>query len=85
MDQASHDKVVWFIWGIAADVTRDLFKHCKYPDAILPMCVIRRVDAVLEPRHTQKPQIVNPVSMESGQAQPPPHIAHCRSPRSRRH
>ena len=28
---------------------RDLFKRGKYPDVILPMCVIRRMDAVLEP------------------------------------
>jgi type I restriction enzyme M protein len=27
----------------------DLFKRGKYPDVILPMCVIRRMDAVLEP------------------------------------
>lgn len=31
---------------------RDLFKRGKYPDVILPMCVLRRLDAVLEP--TQK-------------------------------
>jgi type I restriction enzyme M protein len=30
-------------------VLRDLFKRGKYPDVILPMCVIRRMDAVLEP------------------------------------
>ena len=28
---------------------RDLFKRGKYPDVILPMCVLRRLDAVLEP------------------------------------
>lgn len=49
MDQATHNKVVSFIWGIADDVLRDLFKRGKYPDVILPMCVIRRMDAVLEP------------------------------------
>ncbi|MBI2999793.1 MAG: type I restriction-modification system subunit M N-terminal domain-containing protein, partial [Deltaproteobacteria bacterium] len=38
-----------FIWGIADDVLRDLFKRGKYPDVILPMCVLRRMDAVLEP------------------------------------
>ena len=45
MDQATHNKVVSFIWGIADDVLRDLFKRGKYPDVILPMCVIRRMDA----------------------------------------
>ena len=49
MDQATHNKVVSFIWGIADDVLRDLFERGKYPDVILPMCVIRRMDAVLEP------------------------------------
>jgi type I restriction enzyme M protein len=48
MDQAIHNKIVSFIWGIADDVLRDLFKRGKYPDVILPMCVIRRMDAVLE-------------------------------------
>ena len=49
MGQATHNKIVSFIWGIADDVLRDLFKRGKYPDVILPMCVIRRMDAVLEP------------------------------------
>ena len=49
MDHATHNKIVSFVWGIADDVLRDLFKRGKYPDVILPMCVIRRMDAVLEP------------------------------------
>jgi type I restriction enzyme M protein len=49
VEQATHNKIVSFIWGIADDVLRDLFKRGKYPDVILPMCVIRRMDAVLEP------------------------------------
>ena len=55
MDQATHNKIVSFIWGIADDVLRDLFKRGKYPDVILPMCVIRRMDAVLEPT---KPKVL---------------------------
>lgn len=35
MDQATHNKIVSFIWGIADDVLRDLFKRGKYPDAYL--------------------------------------------------
>ncbi len=53
MDQATHNKIASFIWGIADDVLRDLFKRGKYPDVILPKCDIRRVDAVLEPTKTQ--------------------------------
>ena len=49
MDQATHNKIVSFIWGIADDVLRDLFIRGKYRDVILPMCVLRRLDAVLEP------------------------------------
>ena len=38
-----------FIWGIADDVLRDLYVRGKYRDVILPMMVLRRFDAVLEP------------------------------------
>jgi type I restriction enzyme M protein len=38
-----------FLWGIADDVLRDLFVRGKYRDVILPMTVLRRLDAVLEP------------------------------------
>ena len=38
-----------FIWGIADDVLRDVYVRGKYRDVILPMIVIRRLDAVLEP------------------------------------
>ena len=37
-----------YIWGIAADVLRDLYGRGKYRDVILPMTVLRRLDAVLE-------------------------------------
>jgi len=60
VDQATHNKIVSFIWGIADDVLRDLFRRGKYPDVILPMCVIRRMDAVLEP---SKQQVLDTKSM----------------------
>lgn len=41
-----------FIWGIADDVLRDIYVRGKYRDVILPMTVIRRLDAVLE--HTKQ-------------------------------
>jgi type I restriction enzyme M protein len=37
-----------FIWGIADDVLRDVYVRGKYRDVILPMTVVRRLDAVLE-------------------------------------
>ena len=38
-----------FIWGIADDILRDLYVRGKYRDVILPMTVLRRLDALLEP------------------------------------
>jgi len=38
-----------FIWNIADDHLRDVYVRGKYRDVILPMTVIRRLDAVLEP------------------------------------
>lgn len=35
MDQASHNKIFSFIWGIAAGVLHDLFKRGKYTEVIL--------------------------------------------------
>ncbi|MCC6266329.1 MAG: SAM-dependent DNA methyltransferase [Dehalococcoidia bacterium] len=46
-----HTQLNWianFIWGIADDVLRDLYVRGKYRDVILPMTVLRRLDAVLE-------------------------------------
>ena len=37
-----------YIWGIADDVLRDLYQRGKYREVILPMTVLRRLDAVLE-------------------------------------
>src|SRR5512143_3410693 len=53
MDQVTQNKLVSFIWGIADDVLRDVFVRGKYRDVILPMCVLRRLDAVLEPTKKQ--------------------------------
>src|SRR5205085_6396729 len=49
MDHAQHSAIVNFIWGIADDVLRDVYVRGKYRDVILPMTVIRRLDAILEP------------------------------------
>ena len=42
-----------FIWNTADTVLRDLYVRGKYRDVILPMTVIRRLDAVLEPAKQQ--------------------------------
>ena len=49
MDQGQLHWIANFIWGIADDVLRDVYVRGKYRDVILPMTVIRRLDAVLEP------------------------------------
>lgn len=49
MNHSIHNSIVSFIWGIADDVLRDIYVRGKYRDVILPMTVIRRLDAVLEP------------------------------------
>lgn len=49
MDSSQLSWITNFIWGIADDVLRDLYVRGKYRDVILPMTVLRRLDAVLEP------------------------------------
>ena len=49
MDNASHNQMVSLIWNIADDVLRDVFLRGQYRDVILPMIVLRRLDALLEP------------------------------------
>ena len=48
MDNQVHNSIVSFIWGIADDCLRDVYVRGKYRDVILPMTVIRRLDAMLE-------------------------------------
>ena len=49
MNTAAHNKIVSFIWSIADDCLRDVYVRGKYRDVILPMVVLRRLDALLEP------------------------------------
>jgi type I restriction enzyme M protein len=49
MNHRLHNQIVNFIWSIADDCLRDVYVRGKYRDVILPMTVIRRLDAVLEP------------------------------------
>ena len=47
--ESSHSQMVSLIWNIADDVLRDVFLRGQYRDVILPMVVLRRLDALLEP------------------------------------
>jgi type I restriction enzyme M protein len=49
LDQPQLNWIANYIWNIADDVLRDLYVRGKYRDVILPMTVLRRLDAVLEP------------------------------------
>jgi type I restriction enzyme M protein len=48
MDNQVYNQIVSFIWSIADDCLRDVYVRGKYRDVILPMTVIRRLDAMLE-------------------------------------
>ena len=49
MEDATHNQMVSLIWNIADDVLRDVFLRGQYRDVLLPMIVLRRLDALLEP------------------------------------
>lgn len=48
MDQSVHNKLIAFIWSITDDCLRDVYVRGKYRDVILPLVVLRRLDALLE-------------------------------------
>ncbi|MEM7660250.1 MAG: class I SAM-dependent DNA methyltransferase, partial [Bacteroidota bacterium] len=49
MDKTVHNRLISFIWSVADDCLRDVYVRGKYRDVILPMVVLRRLDALLEP------------------------------------
>ena len=58
----NHSQIVSFLWGVA-DLIRDTFKRSKYQDVILPLTVLRRLDAVLTPT---KPKVLEVQARFSG-------------------
>ncbi len=65
MNIAVHNKIVSFIWSIADDCLRDVYVRGKYRDVILPMVVLRRLDALLEPT---KKAVMEEVSFQRNEA-----------------
>lgn len=51
MNQSTYNSLKSFIWGIANDCLVDVYDVGDYRKVILPMLVIRRFDAILEPFH----------------------------------
>lgn len=49
MNNEQFNQIVDFLWSIPNEILRDHYVRSKYRDVILPMIVIRRLDAVLEP------------------------------------
>ena len=49
MNNEQFNQIVNFLWSIPNEILRDHYVRGKYRDVILPMIVIRRLDAVLEP------------------------------------
>lgn len=49
MDTTQFQPIINFIWSVADDLLRDIYVKGKYRDVILPMTVIRRLDAMLAP------------------------------------
>ena len=53
MNQSTYNSLKSFIWGIANDCLVDVYDVGDYRKIILPMLVIRRFDAILEPFHDE--------------------------------
>lgn len=56
MDQSQLTWIAKFVWNIADDVFSDLYVRGKYRDVILPMVVLRPLDALMEP---SKPAVLD--------------------------
>jgi len=68
MNQQQLGWITNFIWGIADDVLRDVYVRGKYRDIILPMTVIRRLDAVLEPTKQAVRALSDTMAVELGRS-----------------
>ena len=51
MNQTTYNALKSFVWGIANDCLVDVYDVGDYRKVILPMLIIRRFDAILEPFH----------------------------------
>ena len=63
--ETNNNQIVSFIWSIADDVLRDVFLRGQYRDVILPMVVLRRLDALLEPTKDDVEQEIKESGMEN--------------------
>lgn len=63
--EVSNSQIVSFIWSIADDVLRDVFLRGQYRDVILPMVVLRRLDALLEPTKEEVEQEIKESGLDN--------------------
>ena len=63
--ETNNNQIVSFIWSIADDVLRDVFLRGQYRDVILPMVVLRRLDALLEPTKDDVEQEIKESGLEN--------------------
>ena len=63
--ETNNSQIVSFIWSIADDVLRDVFLRGQYRDVILPMVVLRRLDALLEPTKDDVEQEIKESGLEN--------------------
>lgn len=61
---SNHNEISSFIWSVADDVLRGLFKQHEYGDVILPFVVLRRLDCLLEPKKDQVIELYNSLKDE---------------------
>jgi len=61
---STHQEISSFIWGVADDVLRGLFKPHEYGDVILPFVVLRRLDCVIEPKKDEIVKLYNELKSE---------------------
>lgn len=63
MEQSQFQPIINFIWSVTDDLLRDVYMKGKYRDVILPMTIIRRIDAVLEPTKDKVLKPTIPIKM----------------------
>ena len=54
----SQSQIDSFIWSIADDCLRDVLLRGQYRDVILPMVVLSRLDALLEPTKEEVEEVI---------------------------
>ena len=59
-----------FIWKIADDLLRGLFKQHEYGEIILPFTILRRLDCVLEDRKEKVIQLYKQYIKQTDEIEP---------------